>query len=167
VVTGWKCKWVPELIYICDLFCCITERKWSQAFLAFRHSRLARIWFSMLTSSLTSTSVSSRPWTLSKEWSFYSKTDTKKERGWQTSRYSQTWANDHLRTTATNLGSRGWSLYTGLTVYNIIYQLQIFTVNIIQQGWPKCDPPTCFCSPWPFLSFERTIAKINLKLFFF
>ncbi len=35
--------------------------------------------------------------------------------------------NDHLSTTATHFGSRGWSLYTGLTVLqNVFYYLNAF-----------------------------------------
>jgi hypothetical protein len=34
--------------------------------------------------------------------------------------------NDHLSTTATNFGSRGWSLYTGLTVFwNLYFKFEV------------------------------------------
>ncbi len=35
-------------------------------------------------------------------------------------------SNDLLLTTATNIGTRGWSLYTGLTVYKSFYKSTLF-----------------------------------------
>jgi hypothetical protein len=49
--------------------------------------------------------------------------------------------NDHLSSTATNLGSRGWSLYTSLTVvainqrlYDMILNLVIYICFIVRFG---------------------------------
>ena len=33
--------------------------------------------------------------------------------------------------------------------------------NALLQTWPKCVPPTYFCGPWSFLSFEKKLHKPN------
>ncbi len=49
--------------------------------------------------------------------------------------------NDHLSTTATNFGTRGWSLYTGLTVFKC------------QDCWSQNSRPHFPFSPWGIFIF--------------
>ncbi len=62
--------------------------------------------------------------------------------------------NDHLLTTATNLGSRGWSLYTGLTVFTSKIQ---FSKNV--ENWLEFALVSALLLVPPFLALILSCPK--------
>ncbi len=66
--------------------------------------------------------------------------------------------NNHLSTTATNLGSQGWSLYTGLTVHvnqTNFGSLYIWVNNSVSRKWHDS------MVSWQHLSFYLHTVKIG------
>ena len=62
--------------------------------------------------------------------------------------------NDHLSTTATNLGSRGWSLYKGLTVQSYTFKYEI------SSSW------TNFICRWPLLFAALLFEVLTIHTWF-